>query len=100
VEVGVTNDGFPVRTAVAVAAPLLAFIAFATYALWERTDLDAGRLGSISLPCTGAALIASGWAILVAPSRRLQLLGVAALAVTIVTAVLWYVAFSEIMQTT
>jgi hypothetical protein len=89
----------PVRLAIAVIAPLLAIAALATYVMWE-SDVGADSTAGVSLISTAAALIASAWAVLIAPSRVLQVVGVAALVTAFVTAALWWRAATEIWKTT
>jgi hypothetical protein len=96
---GVVSLEDPVRTAVSLAAPLLALTALSTYVVW-RTDLEADWAGHVSLPTTAASLLASAWAILVAPSRRSQALAAVAFVVALATAVLWWDSISEILKTT
>jgi hypothetical protein len=88
----------PVRLAVALLAPLLAVAALATFLVWERYS-DADSAGGVSLVATAAALIASAWAVLVAPSRPLQAVGIGAFVTASVTAVLWWNAIIEILKT-
>ena len=89
----------PVRLAVAVTAPLLTTAALATYVMWE-SHLGADPAATVSLISTAAALIASAWAVLTAPSRVLQIVGIAAFVTACVTAVLWWHAATEIWKTT
>jgi hypothetical protein len=86
-----------VPLAVAVAAPVLAAIALATTILWVHAGADSA---GVSLVAAVAALIASGWAILVAPSRALRALGIASLVTASIALVLWWQEVAGILKTT
>ncbi len=91
---------YPVRSAIGVLAPLLAAAALATFVVWERSVGEADWAAPVSLVGTCVAFVTSAWAILVATSRALQIVGVAALIVSVLTAVLWWSAISGILETT
>ena len=67
--------------------------------MWE-IHAEADSAAGVSLVATAAALIASAWAVLVAPSRALQALGIAAFVTASITVVLWWYAITEILKTT
>ena len=89
----------PVRWTVTATAPILTLIAFATYRAWD-TDLHADQAAGISLAMTVAALLASPWAILAAPTRWSRLVAVGSLLLAALTAVLWFVALRRLLSTT
>jgi len=87
-----------VRIAVAGVAPLLAAAALVSHFLWE---FDAVRTSAApaTLIAAVAALIASAWAMLIAPSRALLVLGIASFVAASITLALWWDAMLAIAKT-
>jgi hypothetical protein len=75
----------------------LAVAALATTILWVYAEVDSAGVGLITAV---AALIASAWAMLVAPSRSLQVLGIASFVTASITLVLWWQEIAGILKTT
>jgi hypothetical protein len=86
-----------VPLAIAVAAPVLAAVALGTTVLWVYAGAESAGL---SLVAAAAALIASGWAMLVAPSRALRALGIASFVTASIALVLWWQEAAGILRTT
>jgi hypothetical protein len=74
---------------------VLATTALAAFVVWE---VNAGATAGWSLFAAITALIASAWAILVAPSRALQALGIASFATALITLILWWDAMWQIVE--
>jgi len=63
--------------------------------VWE---VNVGATAGWSLFAAITALIASAWAILVAPSRALQALGIVSFATALITLILWWDAMWQIAE--
>ena len=75
-------------------------MALATQVIWERS-LDAPSwVAATSLISIFATVVASSWALLIAPTRWLQAVAVVSLAVAAITAVLRWLANTDILETT
>ena len=85
------------RLTIAAAAPLLATVALATFVMWEA---DAGPDSAAwwSPLAAIAALIASAWTILAAPSRALLALGIGAIVIASITLTLWWDAIKVLAE--
>jgi hypothetical protein len=85
------------RLAIAAAAPLLAAVALATLVIW-RANAGPNSAAWWSPLAAIAALIASAWAILAAPSRALLALGIGSLVIASITLLLWWDAIRVLVE--
>jgi hypothetical protein len=86
-----------VRLAIAAAAPLLATVALATFAMWDAS-VGPNSAAWWSPLAAITALIASAWAIMTSPSRALLALAIGSIVVASIALILWWDAIRVLVE--